>query len=87
MIVLFRDLTKENWYVMAGSNTLKSIDDMIKVKKIIIHPDFNHKFAEDGQEPPQNDIAILNLEKKLELKPGIIQAIGVEDSGFSPVGN
>ena len=75
---------------MAGSNSLKypgSIDDMIKVKKIIIHPNFNHLFAEEGQEPPQNDIAILNLETKLDLKPGIVQAIGIEDGGFSPAGN
>ena len=75
---------------MAGSNSLKypgSIDDMIKVKKIIIHPDFNHLFAEEGQEPPQNDIAILNLETKLDLKPGIVQAIGIENGGFSPIGN
>ena len=74
---------------MAGSNALKypgSFDDLIKVKEIINHEDFNPLFAEDGQEPPQNDIAILTLEKKLDLKPGIIQAIGLEDDEFSPVG-
>ena len=56
-------------------------------KSHIIHPDFNHLFAEEGQEPPQNDIAILNLETKLDLKPGIVQAIGIEDGGFSPIRN